>query len=174
MRAFLVVGLFVTLFGVVVACSRDQGPRSNLTVDEAASARQDCQFGAGTLPGVSLAKNATIGTDMPIDTIVVLMLENRSFDHMLQNLPAFGQPDAEVAPAGAFNPDEDAAMTPVPQFHQSTYCFEDTEHGWSPVHREWNNGAMDGFVAANNHSDPTGSDGKRAMGYYTEADIPFF
>ena len=175
MRVIVPVGLFVTFFGVLVACNGDnQGPRSTFTADEAAAARSACQFGTGTMPGLSLAKDATIGTDMPIDTIVVLMLENRSFDHMLQNLPAFGQPDAEVAPAGASNPDEDAAMTPVPQFHQSVYCFEDTEHGWTPVHEEWDNGAMDGFVKANNHSDPQGSDGKRAMGYYTEEDIPFF
>ena len=33
---------------------------------------------------------------------------------------------------------------------------------------------MDGFVTANNHNEQPGSDGKRAMGYYTEADIPFF
>jgi phospholipase C len=110
---------------------------------------------------------------MPIDTIVIMMMENRSFDHMLQNLPAFGQPDAEVAPAGVFNLDNDAAMTPVPQFHNPVYCFEDTEHGWAAVHEEWNHGAMDGFITANNKSSP-GSDGRRAMGYYTEADIPFF
>ena len=42
------------------------------------------------------------------------------------------------------------------------------------MHDEWDDGAMDGFVIANNHNDAAGSDGKRAMGYYTEADIPFF
>jgi phospholipase C len=168
------VCLFVTFFAVLVACNNtDQGPRSTLTADQAAAARQACTFTSGTLPGLSLAKDATIGSDMPIDTIVIMMMENRSFDHMLQNLPAFGQPDAEVAPPGVSNPDDDAAKTPVPQFHNPSYCFEDTEHGWTAVHTEWDNGLMDGFVHANNLSSP-GSDGKRAMGYYTEADIPFF
>ena len=74
---------------------------------EAAAARQACTFTTGTLPGLSLAKDAPLGSDIPIDTIVIMMMENRSFDHMLQNLPAFGQPDAEVAPAGAINPDDD-------------------------------------------------------------------
>src|SRR6185312_15847585 len=173
MRVIVPVGLFVTFFGVLVACNGDnQGPRSTFTTDEAAAARSACQFGTGTMPGLSLAKDATIGTDMPIDTIVVLMLENRSFDHMLQNLPAFGQPDAEVAPAGATNPDADG--TPRPTFHLDTYCFDDTSHGWNDVHTEWNHGAMDGFVVANNHNDNAPADGKRAMGYYTEADLPYF
>jgi phospholipase C len=172
MRALVAVGSFVLFFAVIVACNgSDQGPRSSLSADQAAAARQACMFGAGTLPGLSLAKNATIGTDMPIDTIVVVMMENRSFDHMLQNLPAFGQPDAEVAPAGITNPDSDG--TPRPTFHLTDYCFDDTSHGWTDVHTEWNNGAMDGFVVANNHNDALPADGKRAMGYYTEQDLPF-
>jgi phospholipase C len=100
------------------------------------------------------------------------MMENRSFDHLLQNLPAFGQPDAEVAPAGATNPDADG--TPRPTYHLAEYCFDDTSHGWTDVHTEWDNGKMDGFVVANNHNDSAPADGKRAMGYYTEQDIPFF
>jgi phospholipase C len=172
MRAAVVVSLFVTFFAVIVACGKDQGPRSNFTPEQALAARQACMFGTGTLPGLSQAKDATIGSDMPIDTIVVLMMENRSFDHMLQNLPAFGQPDAEVGDLSATNPDADG--TPRPRYHLSEYCFDDTSHGWTDVHTEWNHGAMDGFVVANNHNDLAPADGKRAMGYYTEQDLPFF
>jgi len=178
MRIVLSVLAIVT-FCVIVACGKgDQGPRSTLTEDEARAARQACMFGAGTLPGLSQAKDAPLGDDIPIDTIVVLMLENRSFDHLLQNLPQFGQPDAEVAPADFSNPDKDPMHperdgTPVPIFHLTDLCFDDTSHGWTDVHTEWNNGAMDGFVAANYHNDSAYADGKRAMGYYTEADLPF-
>src|SRR5947209_830160 len=122
MRSIALVCAFVT-FSVVVACS-DQGPRSSLSADEARAARQACMFGPGTPPGLSQAKNAPLGDEIPIDTIVVLMMENRSFDHVLQNLPAFGQPDAEVAPTGVTNADSDG--TPVPMFHLSPYCFDDT------------------------------------------------
>ncbi len=173
MRVLIVVCSFVTLFGIVVACNGpDQGPRSTLSTDQAAAARQACMFGAGTLPGLSQAKDAPLGSEMPIDTIVVLMMENRSFDHLLQNLPAFGQPDAEVAPANVTNPDADG--TPRPTYHLAEYCFDDTSHGWTDVHTEWDQGAMDGFVVANNHNDSAPADGKRAMGYYTEQDLPFF
>ena len=174
MKALVVVLSFFTFFAIVVACNgTDQGPRSTMTADQAAAARQACMFAAGTPPGLSQAKDATLGSDIPLDTIVVVMMENRSFDHMLQNLPAFGQPDAEVAPAGVTNPDADG--TPRPMFHLTDYCFDDTAHGWNAVHQEWNHGAMDGFVVANNSGDETTTveDGKRAMGYYTEEDLPF-
>ena len=51
-----------------------------------------------------MAKDAPLGSEMPIDTIVVLMMENRSFDHLLGNLPAIGQPDVEVAPRRRHQP----------------------------------------------------------------------
>ena len=172
MRATALVCLSVA-FSVLVACGgSNQGPRSNLSVAEAQAARQACMFGAGALPGLTQAKSAPLGSEIPIDTIVVLMMENRSFDHMLQNLPAFGQPDAEVAPAGASNANSDG--TPVSTFHLSSYCFDDTSHGWTDVHTEWGGGAMNGFVVANNHNDALPADGKRAMGYYSEADLPYF
>jgi phospholipase C len=173
MRNTAAVCLFVTFFAIVVACGskKDEGPRSNLSPAEALAARQACTFTAGTLPGLSQAKDAPLGDEMPIDTIVVVMMENRSFDHLLQNLPAAGQTDAEVAPAGASNADSDG--TTVPTFHLSDYCFDDTSHGWTDVHTEWGMGAMNGFVVANNHNDAKPADGKRAMGYYTEQDLPF-
>lgn len=170
--ALVVFALAIAVAVVATSCGgSDQGPRSSLTPAQAAAARQACMFGPGTLPGLSQAKDAPLGTDIPIDTIVVLMLENRSFDHLLQNLPAYGQPDAETAPAGFTNPNPDGGV--VAPFHLSTYCYDDTSHGWTDVHTEWGMGAMNGFVAANNHNDGKPADGVRAMGYYTEADLPF-
>lgn len=171
MRKTALVCGFVGLAAVAACRGRDVGPRSTMTADEARAARQACTFQAGTLPGLSQAEDARLGAQIPIDTIVVVMMENRSFDHLLQNLPAFGQPDAEVAPADVTNPDADG--TPRPTFHLDTYCFDDTSHGWTDVHTEWDDGKMDGFVVANNHNDAKPADGRRAMGYYTEADLPW-
>jgi phospholipase C len=157
----------------VVACNPPpyEGPRSSLTSAAAATQRQACAFKAGTLPGLSQAKDAPLGDQIPIDTIVVLMMENRSFDHLLQTLPKAGQPDATVAPAGATNPDSDGTLVPI--YHLSSYCFDDTNHGWTDVHGEWDNGRMDGFVKFNKQNNGVPADGKRAMGYYTEADLPW-
>jgi phospholipase C len=151
------------------ACSGagdDGGPRSTLTADQAQAARTSCTFAAGTLPGLSLAKDAPLGSQIPIDTVVVLMFENRSFDHMLSNLSG-----AEVAPAGVTNPD--SSGKPIARYHDDKYCFEDTNHEWTGSHQEYDNGKNDGFVIAN--EDPTHAlDGTRAMSYYTEQDLPFF
>jgi phospholipase C len=149
----------------------DLGPRSTYTADQAAAARTACTFTAGTLPGLSLARDAPLGGEIPIDTIVFVMMENRSFDHLLGNLPAYGQPDVDVAPAGVTNPDSHG--TPVARFHLTDYCTADTNHGWAGAHREYDDGKNDGFVIANEGFQGGPADGTRAMGYYTEADLPF-
>jgi phospholipase C len=148
------------------------GPRSNLGTVEAAAARATCTFGAGTLPGLSLAHDAPLGAQIPVDTIVLLMFENRSFDHLLGNLPAYGQPDVDVAPDGAANLSSSGAS--VPRFHQSDYCFDDTNHDWWGSWLEYGDGRNDGFVRANDGFQGATDGGRRAMGYYTEADVPFF
>jgi phospholipase C len=127
-------------------------------------------FKAGTLPGLSLAKDAPLKEQIPIDTIVLVMMENRSFDHLLGGLKAM-QPDADVAAPDVTNPDTDG--TPIARFHTTQYCFDDPNHGWNETHGEWDNGAMDGFVINNYQNNGAPADGKRAMGYYTEADAPF-
>src|SRR5579871_5930151 len=168
-----------TLFATIAfaACSTnpiapqpDLGPRSSLTDDQAAQARAACMFGPGTTPGLSLAQTAPIGPELPIDNIVVVMMENRSFDHVLGNLPATGVSDVDVAAADAQNPDGNG--NPVPRFHLGDYCFDDTNHEWNGCLAEYDAGKNDGFVKANQggFGDAVG---KRAMGYYDQTDIPF-
>jgi phospholipase C len=159
---------------LLAGCGGDDGPRSTLTPDEAAQMRQACAFGAGTQPGLSLAKDAPLGTQIPIDTVVIVMMENRSFDHALGNLPAYGQPDADVAAPDVTQPDPNGM--PVQRFHETDYCFGDTNHGFEASHRQYNDGKMDGFVITNGLPYDTEDgipDGTRAMGYYDEHDLPW-
>ncbi len=148
----------------------DVGPRGTLDTVGALAARKACQFKAGDIPGLTVASDAPIGEQIPIDTIVILMFENRSFDHLLGNLKAYGQPDVDVAPADASNPD--AMGQPMPRYHDTDYCFVDTNHEWKGSHSEYNDGKNDGFVIANAGEPGATDGGKRAMSYYTEADIP--
>src|SRR5262249_38664446 len=69
-------------------------------------------------------------------------------------------------PANASNPD--ASGTAVPSFHATTYCTDDTEHGWNGSHAEYHGGANDGLVTAN---DPNG---QPAMGHFDQTDLPFY
>ena len=104
----------------------DMAPRSMLDEAAAAAARAACTFKAGAPAAQSLASTAPIGTQIPINNIVVVMMENRSFDHLLGDLPSLGVQDVDVAPAGVSNPD--ATGAPVARFHLAELCFDDTNH----------------------------------------------
>jgi phospholipase C len=102
--------------------------------------------------------------DIPIDHFVVIMQENRSFDHYLGWLPG-----ADGMQAGLQYPDpEDGGNL------KSTYSLAgnyqgcghaDPDHSWEGGRAQVNNGAMDGFLAGEND--------EFAIGYYEEADLPF-
>ncbi len=147
--------------------------------DDARDQRIACGYKAGDLPAETQGKSHPNGAQIPVEHIVVLMQENRSFDHYFQKLPEFGQPDVDVAPPGFTNPD--ASGNPVAPFHDTQFCFVDTNHEWSGVHQQVGNGKMDGFFASNDgwHQAPAHGtldllSGKRAMGYYDQNDLPFY
>ncbi len=100
-------------------------------------------------------------SNMPIDTFVVLMQENRSFDHY------FGwRTDADAKNAGLTYPDDQGVPHPThplaPDFQGC--AFEDPNHEWDGARLEYNNGKLDGFYKASDEF---------ALGYYEKADIPF-
>jgi len=139
----------------------------------AAAKPPKCLFGPGDLPAVS-APGKPHGSQIPVDTIVVLMQENRSFDHYFGHIHSEGQRHAKPVPRNASNPDPTSpAAPPIRPFPQTRLCeIADLDHSWSGTHREWNGGAMDGFTAANvDPGDPTGA---RTMGFYDQATLPFY
>jgi phospholipase C len=145
------------------ACGSGNGSSS---ADSKTQARHACRFGAGALPDETLGPEVPRGAQIPIDHIVVLMQENRSFDSYFGRLPAAGHRAVDGLPAAASNPDSDG--TPVSAFHQDRYCTVDTDHSWTASHRQFGNAYNSGFVIENN------PDGERAMGYYDERDLPFY
>jgi phospholipase C len=123
---------------------------------------------------VPAAASATPALRNPIDHVVVLMQENRSFDSYFGRLHFEGQPHATPEPPGASNPNPvDPAARDIRAFHQTQYCeVADLNHSWTGTHDELDGRAMDGFTAANvDPADPTGS---RAMGFYDVRDLPFY
>jgi phospholipase C len=114
-----------------------------------------------------------------IDHVIILIQENRSFDHYFgtyrgvrgfqDQSAAFQQPypaNTSNAPAGVLLP-----------FHLDTTkfnaaCTHDITHDWVPQHQSWNNGAMDGFVTS--RLAVNANDAVLAMGYYTRADLPYY
>jgi phospholipase C len=139
-------------------------------------------LGLEALPGAAGAAHAaTTGTIADVRHVVVLMQENRSFDHyfgMLRGVRGFAdrsgillagghsvfdQPDGSgrqypwqfsaTKPAGGADPERLAQ------------CNGDLAHGWSDQHAAWNGGRMDGWVAAKGNV--------RTLGHLTRDDIPF-
>jgi len=63
-----------------------------------------CQFHAGSSPAETLGPCAPHGAKIPVEHIILLMQENRSFDHYLGHLKGNGQDDVDVALEGMSNP----------------------------------------------------------------------
>jgi phospholipase C len=153
--------------GGVPVAEWDQ-PVEPLSAEAAADKRAACEFQAGQVPKATLGAGVPVDGDFPIDHFVLVMLENRSFDHMLQRLPDVGVTDADVAPDDFTNTTLDGKVVGIhPVEH---YCIEDTAHSWAAVHGQLDGGQMSGFVTTNQAS---GQDGARAMGYLTPDTAPF-
>ena len=100
-----------------------------------------------------------------IQHIVVLVMENHSFDNVLGTLKRPHVDGLRFRRGVAVDSNPDASGKPVSAFHLPTMC-QDGYHvsqSWNASHRQWNHGAMDGFVVTS---------GTEAMGYYTEDDLP--
>lgn len=117
-----------------------------------------------------------------IEHVVLLMQENRSFDHYfgtLKGVRGFADPDALTLSTGKsvfYQPDEENPDGYLLPFHLDTHstsaqAIPSTSHAWSVQHEAWNNGAMDKWLPAHRKAD--GKNGPYVMGYHTRADIPF-
>lgn len=155
--------------------------------DEAAATadRASCKFSRGALPDETLGASIPVGKDIPIETIVVLMQENRSFDHYFGRFGKYaGRADVESPPETASNPDRTGPVSSGTHLwqHAGHLCFLDTAHGWTKVHTQINDGKMDGFYETNHDikgetmPDPEMAlrDGERAMWWYDERELPFY
>ena len=117
-----------------------------------------------------------------IKHVVLLMMENRSFDHYfgtLSGVRGFGDPKALVLPNGKsvfHQPDAESAdgyMLPfhLDSKHTNAQAMPSTSHAWAVQHRAWNGGKMDQWLPAHRAAD--GADGPYTMGYFKREDIPF-
>jgi phospholipase C len=141
--------------------------------------RGACTYAAGSHPSESLGIPASVSNTLPIRHVIILMQENRSFDHLLGKLHDQGQPGTEAVPADFTNPDASGAA--VSMFHADTTCIpDDPKHQSQSMQAGVNGGKMDGFVknAAASSEDPNGNptttDGHYVMSQYESTDLPFF
>ncbi|MCU1429062.1 MAG: phospholipase [Actinomycetia bacterium] len=132
--------------------------------------------GAGLAGGMAVAgalprqfASAATGSGLPdphrsdIDHIVVVMMENRSFDHFLGWLPG-----ADGRQAGAEYVDHHGVSHPTYHLSQFQGCgLSDPDHSWEGGRVQYGNGACDGWLRA-------GTNDAFPIGYYGAADLAFY
>ena len=111
-----------------------------------------------------------------IDHIVVLVLENRSFDHMLGYLSLEGGRDDIDGLRAEFSNDYEGRSYPI--HHLTTAITDDPDHCADAVDLQVGDGAMNGFAAsfAKTVADRGvhDADVRHVMGYYNGADLPVY
>lgn len=108
------------------------------------------------------AKSATAAS--PIQHVVVLMMENRSFDHFLGWVPG-----ADGEQAGlSFTDATGAPHSTFPLAPDFQGCLHpDPDHSYAGGRAEYDDGLNDGWLRA-------GANDVFAIGYYTQPDLAFF
>jgi phospholipase C len=116
--------------------------------------------------------NRRTGTLRDVEHVVVLMQENRSFDHYfgtLRGVRGFGDPHPVTLPSGKpvwYQSDGTKDVLPFrPEVDDLGMVFlQDLDHGWNGGHAALNQGKYDQWVPAKTAT---------TMAYFTRKDIPF-
>ena len=129
-------------------------------------------FGESIQRALALPGNHRTGTIRDVEHIVILMQENRSFDHYfgtLRGVRGFGDPRAVKLPSGepVWNqPNGAARVLPFrPNVPDLGLAFvEDTAHNWADTVLAWNQGKYDQWLPQK---------GTTTMAHLERKDIPF-
>ena len=135
---------------------------------------------AATMLSDSIARAASIPANRATQTIddvehiVVLMQENRSFDHyygVLRGVRGFGDPHPITLPSGQpawYQSDGTTVTLPFrPQVDGDNLALtfiEDLDHSWDGTHQMFNGGSWDQWIAAK---------GTTSMAHMQRSDLPF-
>ena len=126
-----------------------------------------------------------------IKHIIILIQENRSFDHYFGAYPGVRGFDDRSAPGGAaafrqaYTPPSTPTGYPNPMlpFHLDTAvslppkqgeCTNDVEHQWAGQHDSWHKGANDNWMNSHLATEPDAAQAAITMGYYDRSDLAFY
>ena len=110
---------------------------------------------------------AVSGSIRDVEHVVMLMMENRSFDQILGSLSGvrgFDDPNAFVFPNGNSVFYQPQGTNYVLPFHPTNQCIDDVAHDWYLGHVAWDQGQWDRWIPARS---------PRAMTYCTRDDLSF-
>ncbi|HEY8080090.1 MAG TPA: alkaline phosphatase family protein [Labilithrix sp.] len=155
--------LFALPILFVAACSSapDEEPGTDADALAAACAFQPGSKARSTLRDVPAA--------IPIEHIIIVTQENRSFDHMLGSLRLEGH-DVDGIPSNFVN--RDRKGVPVHFYHRTDTCFDaDSPHNEEALESSIDGDRMDSFVE---NAATSKDDGHYVMSYYTQKELPFY
>jgi len=115
---------------------------------------------AGLVAIKHAAASIPSSTPIPINHVLIACQENRSFDEYFGYYPRAG---SFGVPANYSQPDGNGG-TATPSHYFLPFSL-DNSHTWQDIHKEWNNGAMNGFYT---------TDGSNALNYYDGSDLPYY
>ncbi|RPI91754.1 MAG: hypothetical protein EHM40_14805 [Chloroflexi bacterium] len=108
-------------------------------------------------------------TNTPIEHFIVVMQQNHTFDNYFGAYPgANGIPEGTCLPASLSDEGSTSCVAP---FEITDHAITDLSHSDTTFAAQFQNGQMNGFVAALNRLN---QDGTLSMGHYTDKDIPFY
>jgi phospholipase C len=135
--------------------------------------RRDVLKSMGALAGAASVSKLLPGCDGggpgQIKTVVYLMMENRSYDHVFGARSWLEGLGGDGLAASMTNPDLAGEPVALWEADAETMCVPDPAHGWDASHVQFNGGAMDGFVTT--HQEEHGAD-VAPMQYLTRAHLP--
>jgi phospholipase C len=121
---------------------------------------------------LAIPANNRTGSINDVEHVVILMQENRSFDHYfgtMRGVRGFADPHPVTLPSGSsvwHQPNGPGELLPfrpeVPDLGQT--FLPDPPHGWNDTHAAWNAGRYDQWVP---------NKGVTTMTYHTRQDLPF-
>jgi phospholipase C len=140
----------------------------------------------GALPGARLVRQAASvaprGQDLgAIEHVVIVIQENRSFDHYFGSYRGVRGFDDRRTGSQAFTqkmPDSGKSVVPfrLDAATAKAQCAGGADipiHDWLPQHESWNHGRMDGFVSTHARFDSV-EQAPFVMSYFTRDDLAFY
>jgi phospholipase C len=167
-RRDVLAGLGITAAAGVVGCNSERGANeADASVGDddaqtAADAEVDAQHDACTATSTMTPAQLLAH----VETIIVLCMENRSFDHYLGSL-RLAESRMDVDGLAGTEVNYTTNNIPVAVHQLDDFTPEDPPHGWASCHAQWNNGANDGFV-----KEHEGASEADVMGYHVRSQIP--
>ncbi|MFZ2031093.1 MAG: phospholipase C, phosphocholine-specific [Vitreimonas sp.] len=143
--------------------------RSVLQMGAAAIAAE--AFGPTIAHALAQPANVRTGSIRDVEHVVILMQENRSFDHYfgsLRGVRGFGDPRPLMLPNGESVFRQPGPHGPIAPFHLDTRTTRSDhnaslDHNWKGSHERWKN--HDAWIRAKS---------PMTMGYFTRDDLPFY